>query len=204
MKLLLVITILIAHVSQGHAFSSWMTSDFCRRELRVGELIMNEEVVLSEDRVVEVYRDGAALRSNYDHFVLGETLTVKISTTNDQYVYEVSGNKEARFVNGGCNGRRIADKKEVQLDLPKSNTQDSVSVVVAWAEGHTTVKLSQPFILLSPDSALSTTAHQTLVSPHNNSIDIKDTLVSASNLRGREGELHHSRSKFIVIRYNSI
>ncbi len=188
-----------------HGFASWMTSDFCRRELRLGEVIMNEEVVFSDLRLVEVYRDGVALRSNQDKFVLGETLTVKISDSRNQYVYEVSGNKEASFVDGGCDGRRIADKKEVKLQLPEKNDQDPVTIVVAWAAGPEAVKLSPTFVLLPPGAVDSSekdkeTDSQTVVPPssdlsQNHTIDIKEALVSASNLRGREEPLQHTKSK---------
>lgn len=132
---------------------------------------MGEEVILSDDRWIEVYRDGRVLQTNKDSFVLGESLTIKISDPSNQYVYEVSGNPEARFPSGGCGGKRVADKKETLLQLPESNSLDPVSIVVAWAEGHTTVKVSKPFVLLAPTS-------------NRRSSDG----ISLSNLRGREGE----------------
>jgi hypothetical protein len=136
----------------SEAFASWMTSDFCDRQLKVGEVIMNEEVQLSDDRHIEVFRDSQPLTSNKDSFILGEVLTVKVSNPLNQYVYEISGNSEAKFLKGGCEGKRIADKPQVILQAPETNNNDPVNIVIGWAEGHSTVSVSRTFTLLSPNS----------------------------------------------------
>jgi hypothetical protein len=136
----------------SEAFASWMTSDFCDRQLKAGEVIMNEEVQLSDDRHIEVFRDSQPLISNKDAFILGEVLTVKVSNPLNQYVYEISGNSEAKFLKGGCKGKRIADKPQVILQAPETNNDDPVNIVIGWAEGHGTVSVSRTFTLLSPNS----------------------------------------------------
>jgi hypothetical protein len=136
----------------SEAFASWMTSDFCDRQLKVGEVIMNEEVQLSEERHIEVFRDSQRLTSDKDSFILGEVLTVKVDNPLNQYVYEVSGNSEAKFLKGGCKGKRIADKPQVILQTPETNNNDPINIVVGWAEGHSTVSVSHTFTLLSPNS----------------------------------------------------
>jgi hypothetical protein len=151
---LLLALILSTYLPDCRGFSSWMTSDYCKRQLKLGEVIMNEEVVESNERTVDVYRKNLKLISNSDSFTAGEQLTVKISNSQHQYVYEISGNTEARIIDGGCNGKRKADRPEIQIIMPINNLNDPVTIVAAWAESHSVVKLSAPFILLPPKSQI--------------------------------------------------
>jgi hypothetical protein len=192
-----------------NGFSAWMASDYCDRELKVGNIIMNEEVRESDSRVIEVFRENKKLESNHDAFIPGEILTVRISDAGNQYVFEVTGNEEAKFVKGGCKGKRIADKPKAQLSLPTSNTHDPVKIVAGWAEGHSTVSLTPVFILLAPDqteagSSSSTEEKEkikeTVDSPVTESVESvgnkKTTAVADSNLRhGRRGIKAHTKSE---------
>jgi hypothetical protein len=156
----LIVVFIVLFVSSGHAFSDWMTKDYCNRQLIVGEIIMNEDVILSESRIVEVYRGKTALKSGEDSYQPGEKLTVKISDASNQYVYEVNGkmtknNKhKVEFSGGGCDGKRIANKPSVELSIPvveeSETATEPIHIVVAWAEGHAQVKISPTFVLLSP------------------------------------------------------
>jgi hypothetical protein len=194
-----------------NGFSAWMTSDYCDRELKVGNIIMNEEVRESDSRVIEVFRENKKLESNRDTFIPGEILTVRISDAGNQYVFEISGNEEAKFAKGGCKGKRIADKPKAQLSLPTSNTHDPVKIVAGWAEGHSTVSLTPVFILLAPDqteASISTqekeNTKETVDSPLAESVESmgnkKTTAMADSNLRhGHRGIKAHTKSESFQI-----
>lgn len=128
-------------------FAEWMTKDFCRRSMAVGEVIMNAEVTASTDRSVLVYRGDQQLQSG-DFYVPGELLTVKISDTKPQYVLEVSGPATAQLTGGGCDGTRLANKAAAELALPTgADAFENVTLHVAWASSHSTVFVSPDFVL---------------------------------------------------------
>ena len=184
MMMLLIVSFLLLLCQHVDGFASWMTTDFCRRTLQVGEIIMGEEVLLSEDRWVEVYRGPVALKSNQDLAIPGESLLVKINNPSNQFVYEVRGNRDAKFLKGGCDGKRVADQKETLLEIPATN-RDNIEIVAAWAEGFSVVRVSNPFVLL-----LSNVDH----SPIQNSSSSDSSL---SNLRrgSKRSEIPHAKSK---------
>eukprot|EP01031_Cornospumella_fuschlensis_P040683 gene40683-49602_t len=112
---------------------------------------MNEEVILSEDRVIEVYRGAEQLQSGAE-YVSGETLTVKISDTQKEYVFEAWGG--AKFTGGGCEGRRIANKPSAEIVMPTTSPEDGrVKIAAAWAPGHVAVRMSRDFVLVSADAS---------------------------------------------------
>lgn len=82
---------------------------------------MNNAVVASDERTVKVFRGTEELVSGsiYHH---SESLTVSISDTHDQYLYEATGG--AKFEKGGCEGKRIADKKQAILKMPLTGDDD--------------------------------------------------------------------------------
>ena len=86
---------------------------------------MNNAVVASDERTVKVFRGTEELVSGsiYHH---SESLTVSISDTHDQYLYEATGG--AKFEKGGCEGKRIADKKQAILKMPLTG-EDDIKIV---------------------------------------------------------------------------
>lgn len=141
--------LLICQLVSVLSFAQWMTTDYCSRSLVVGQVIMNEEVIESTERSLTVLRGDQELSSGAA-FVAGESLTIKISNSANEYVFDA--NSGAQFVEGGCNGRRIANAPSASLVMP-STPSGPVRVLAAWAEGHSQVKLSVPFILNAPSSA---------------------------------------------------
>jgi hypothetical protein len=147
----LISLILMSWMARTAGFADWMTKEFCSRSLVVGQIIMNEEVIESTERCVEVYRATHRLESG-SSYVPGEELTLKINDTLNQYVFDVSGG--AVLANGGCEGRRVANRPSVGLTMPLDPPKKGqVSIVAGWAEGHTVVKLTPTFILLPPNSS---------------------------------------------------
>ena len=133
-------------------FADWFTKDYCARKLFAGQVIMNNKAVASEERFVRVFRGIKELKSG-DVYQPSESLTVSISEAKGQHVYEVSDGG-ARFENGGCEGRRIADKPKVTLVMPAKGAASTseFEIVTAWATGHETVKISPPFRLIAAES----------------------------------------------------
>ncbi|RYG63556.1 hypothetical protein EON64_15705 [archaeon] len=125
-----------------------MTTDYCSRSLVVGQIIMNEEVTQSDDRVIEVYRGNEQLQSGAS-YTPGEALTVKISDAQKEYVFEAWGG--ATFTGGGCAGRRIANKPSAEIVMPTALPEEGqVKIAAAWAPGHVAVLLSRDFVLMPP------------------------------------------------------
>jgi hypothetical protein len=136
--LLAVFSVLILHYS--HGFANWLTTDFCDRSLVVGEVIMNEVIVYSELRSIKVLRDGSDISSSGLYYP-GEKLTVQLSDTTKQYVIETAN---GQIENGGCEGRRIADKNNIILVMPELDADGSeVSVWAGWADGHSQVSITE-------------------------------------------------------------
>jgi hypothetical protein len=105
-----------------------MTNDFCHRDIKIGAVIMNQPVVDSTDYNIEVYR-GEIKLSTGDEYIAGETLTVVIDgpeSKRTQFVLEATGG--ARFEHGGCEGRRISDKKKAFLTMPAKSETREVSI----------------------------------------------------------------------------
>lgn len=188
---LLRLCVVLCILSQINGFADWMTKDFCRRSMSVGEVLMNAEVTASDERTVLVFRGEQELHSG-DVYVPGEVLEVRVSDSKPQYVLEVIGPASAQFTAGGCDGTRIANKPRAELNLPieisakdskdaklqeeesqeelEDDGDGSVKIHVAWATGHSTVYLSPDFILLPKKtseiaaSASNTTSSTTSVS----------------------------------------
>ena len=132
---------------RASSFADWMAKDYCDRKLVVGEIVMNNEIGRSAERLVMVFRGESELSSN-DSYQYGEVLTVTISNTDNQYVFDtVNG----LFRGGGCQGKRIAGKKDkvVQLEMPGEGHLE-VSVWAGWATGHEAVTITPSFILTPP------------------------------------------------------
>lgn len=145
----LLILALIINTSSVQSFASWMTDEFCSRKLVLGEIIMNARVESSDERNIKVFRKEEEIEDN-GFYIPGETLLVDLSdTSTGQYLYEVTSSN-AKFENGGCDGKRIASPSKALLVLPEPGTVDAtlpVTLVAGWALGHEAVKLSSTFTL---------------------------------------------------------
>jgi hypothetical protein len=139
---------LLLEVTPVKPFADWMTKDFCSRSLKVGEIIMNEEVIQSDERTVKVFLENGDEVPSGSKYTKGQKLIVSVDNTRGQYVYEISG--PASFVDGGCNGRRIANEEEADVEIANEEPTKEISIIAAWASGHSQVKVSKPFRLLPP------------------------------------------------------
>ena len=121
------------------AFAQWMTNrEFCRRSLAPGEIIMNAAVFMSNDRHIEVFRDGKLLPCGSE-YIPGEKLEIKLSEGAGEYVFENNGGS---FTGGGCDGRRFSSKGSAFLEIP-SSYKKSIELWAGWASGHEAVKMSE-------------------------------------------------------------
>ena len=86
---------------------------------------MNNLVEASDDRFIRVFRGEEMLTSGsiYHH---SESLTVSISDSHNQFVYEAIGG--AVFDKGGCSGKRVANKPQATLKMPTSG-DETISIV---------------------------------------------------------------------------
>ena len=132
-------------------FADWFTKDYCSRKLFVGQVIMNNKAVASEERYVRVFRGTKELKSG-DVYQPSESLTISINEAKHQYVYEVSEGG-AKFEKGGCEGRRIADKPKVTLNMPAKGAASAseFEIIIGWATGHEEVRISPAFRLVSAE-----------------------------------------------------
>eukprot|EP01038_Epipyxis_sp_PR26KG_P004528 gene4528-6393_t len=132
------------HVSP---FADWMTNSFCDRPLKLDEVIMNNDVEASNERLILVSRNEQLLKSG-DEYQPGEKLTVKLSNEHNQFVFETDLGK---FIGGGCNGKRTSNKDSAVADIimPLNNEDfgEVVSIWAGWATGHTTVHVTPVFKL---------------------------------------------------------
>ena len=146
------LAVFLSGMSFVHGFADWFTKDYCSRKLFVGQVIMNNKAVASDERYVRVFRGTNELKSG-DVYQPSESLTISISDTKPQYVYEVSEGG-AKFEKGGCEGRRIADKPKVTLVMPAKGTATTseFEIIIGWAIGHEEVRISPAFRLVSAES----------------------------------------------------
>lgn len=119
-------------------------TDFCERGLTVGEVIMNEAVMVSNERSVKVFRNDDQVVLSGEEYYPGEKLQVAISSIENQFIIEASG---AKIYGGGCHGKRQANKGRVMLTLPEADEAGEVRVYAGWAEGHSQVYMTEPVIL---------------------------------------------------------
>ncbi len=87
-----------------------------------------------------------------DTYIFGESLTVTLSNTNNQYLIETAN---AKIEKGGCDGRRVANKNNVIVVMPSptsSETPVDVSIWAGWAEGHSAVSVTDVLVLKAPST----------------------------------------------------
>jgi hypothetical protein len=93
--------LLLAGYAAG--FASWFTADYCDTPLEAGEVIMNHEATMSDERKVEIFRGTEQLK-NGDSFVPGEVLTAVLSGEDaGEMVWE---SNFGVFEYGGCDDHR--------------------------------------------------------------------------------------------------
>ncbi len=137
-------------------FAKWMLKDFCTRELHVGEIIMGDEVIMSQSRHILVHKHAynergdkvllplEGLQQNNGTYTMEDELQVSLNDTRGQFVFEIQSNSAsgAQFVDGGCTAKHRQDKQHSTLVLPRDGSD--IVLVVAWATGHVQVAVSSP------------------------------------------------------------
>ena len=143
MRLLLLLVVIFSITVICESFAEWMITDFCHRKLAVGQVIMHARVIQADDRSLLITREGEPLQDG-DYYVPGETLDVdlNIPAGDGDTIFETSN---AIFLNGGCEGRRIASPHKATLKLPSDG---EVTIVAGWAPSHTAVKLTKTIRLI--------------------------------------------------------
>ena len=147
MIVVLIISCCIGHI---HGMAVWMTKEECHKPLHVGSIIMGSAAVLSEEMLINVYRDNGAVELHSgDKYVPGEELIVVLhgpEQTGMQFVFEATN---AVFNKGGCDGTRVANTKSAVLKLPiDASTTSTVDIIAGWATGYTTVNVTPTFSLV--------------------------------------------------------
>jgi hypothetical protein len=127
-----------------NAFADWMATSYCSRSLLPGEIIMNNVVLLSDERHLIITRNGEEIQSG-SQYIPGETLQVMLSDTHNQYLFETDF---GRFLDGGCEGKRIANHKTTADIIMPTDGIKEINIKAGWAMGHSVVRTSSPFILL--------------------------------------------------------
>jgi hypothetical protein len=151
------VLLLCREIPLANGFASWFAEDeqYCIRKMEEGQIIMNNRVVSSEDRTVQVFRGDEQLSSGAEYFP-GEELSVVLSDVTAQFVFETT---RGEFENGGCNGRRFIESP-AKLILPKESSDD-VRIWAGWAFGHSTVLISSSFMLKGTgDGSIADSVHE--------------------------------------------
>lgn len=107
---------------------------------------MNEKAILTNERFVRVFREEEELVSGKTIYVPDEVLTVQISDSTGQFVFESS---HAEFIGGGCKKKNRVNKNHAVLKMPESGTVN-VTIKAGWSMGHQEVHLTPSFLLVSP------------------------------------------------------
>jgi hypothetical protein len=123
------ILLLVSYIWYIDCFADWMTKDFCDRPLLVNEIIMNNMVVESSERLIEVFRDGIEIKSQ-DKYIPGEKLEIRLKEgrRKGQQVFECSEN--AKFEQGGCSGTRSS--KTPSILIISETSSDSIEIVAGF------------------------------------------------------------------------
>lgn len=146
--LLLVIFLALPSV---FGFASWLS---CYSDLVEGEYIMSHPAVLTDERYLQLWRGDVMLTAG-DGYIPGETLEVRLSSPQGQFVLEVAPSPPVTFTNGTCNGRRFvkeggvrSPKKPSFIEVPVDYSGE-LSLWGGWAEGYDVVKLT-PRLTVKP------------------------------------------------------
>eukprot|EP00601_Ochromonadales_sp_CCMP2298_P001514 CAMPEP_0173172280 /NCGR_PEP_ID=MMETSP1141-20130122/2223_1 /TAXON_ID=483371 /ORGANISM="non described non described, Strain CCMP2298" /LENGTH=214 /DNA_ID=CAMNT_0014094303 /DNA_START=368 /DNA_END=1009 /DNA_ORIENTATION=- len=150
MKLYLLVLALVALCEEAAGRPTNMLR-FCDRTMNVGDTIMGSTVVGSTSRSVRISRSGSFLASN-DAYNPGETLTVTLSSTAGDYIFESAG---ATFSGGSCSATSRVVISSAQMQMPDAGG-GPVTVKAAWALQRGTVTITEEFTLT--EGALVTVA----------------------------------------------
>ena len=138
-------------LSQVSGFASWFS---CYSDLVEGEYIMSHPAEVTDERYIELWRDRQLLQPGQGYFP-GETLEVRLSSSQGQYVLEVQPSPPIAFVNGTCNGRRFvkeggvrSPRKPAYIEIP-ADFSGELSILGGWAEGYDVVKIT-PTLTVKP------------------------------------------------------
>ena len=140
-RMLLVLLSLCSLVSRADGFAAWMVNEFCDRLVQPGSFIMNEAVVLSDERRVRVHRSyytesgekkQEELTSSSSAFYPGEKLTVTVSDDESgslsmEHLFETSGGGRFLAEKHGCGHSRTSVNNQV-LTMPQFKTEVKVWV----------------------------------------------------------------------------
>jgi hypothetical protein len=150
--LLLCIVSLTSFVSVA-GFAEWMMKDFCHVGIAEGAVIMNAEAEVTAERSLTILRKAGGAHfvelTAKDGYVTGETLYVKLSNTEGQFVLDVVS-KNAEFVDGGCPEAQRINVDLAPIVMPHGEFEgEDVRIQAAWALGHQKVQIT-PTIVLRP------------------------------------------------------
>ena len=115
---------------------------------------MSHPAIVTEERYIELWRDTHILQAGQG-YVPGETLEVRLSSSQGQYVLEVLPSPPIAFVNGTCGGRRFLKDggvrspwKPTYIEIPVDFSGE-LRILGGWAEGYDVVKIT-PTLTLKP------------------------------------------------------
>jgi hypothetical protein len=150
--LLLFLVSLTSFVSIA-GFAEWMMKDFCHVSIAQGAVIMNAEAEVTAERSLTILRKAGGAHfvelTAKDGYVTGETLYVKLSNTEGQFVLDVLS-KNAEFVDGGCPEAQRINVDLAPIVMPHGEFEgEDVRIQAAWALGHQKVQIT-PTIVLRP------------------------------------------------------
>lgn len=145
----------------AESYASWFVNEnvACYRDLRAGEVIMNNEIIDASKskypniRLVQTGGDGGGNdnKSEVIDFEPGQTFTLTISVPYDnvhdlQYVVETDDGGKMVGAGSGCDGRRASARNGDKVTLELSGAIETVNVLAGWATGHEAVTLTPPLI----------------------------------------------------------
>ena len=136
---MVLILLVLLKLTLVDSFASWFVKDFCYRKLVKGTVIMNSLTLESDERWLRVFKDNVELKSGYE-LSGGESLEVRISNAQDQYVFESNVNG---FIDGGCDGKRT-DRDGSIFKVPDTPS----SQVLIWAGEFCYIVLGLPYLSL--------------------------------------------------------
>ena len=150
-----VLIIQIATIADVNGHAIHLVTDQCSRSISVDTIIMGEPAITNNERNLVITRQGSSnpLTSG-SLYCPGEVLTVQMSTTLGEYVFETT---HGTFVGGGCaaTNRKSTNIGEVAtLVMPQSGA-GHVLIRGAWALQHGTVTIVAPVTLIEGSPCFS-------------------------------------------------
>ena len=114
---------------------------------------MNAEAEVTVERSLTILRKAGWAHfvelTAKDGYVTGETLYVKLSNTEGQFVLDVIS-KNAEFVDGGCPEAQRINVDLAPIVMPHGEFEgEDVRIQAAWALGHQKVQIT-PTVVLRP------------------------------------------------------